>query len=763
MVGVLGVLAQKGTHLMATTTLHTPSDDHADDVRLARYKAKDVVVEQDVPLPDLEFARNGTRKGSSRAATKLTQTVAVSLRPAACAMLADVVDDISRVTDIARNHALTPRKAANVELGQVVGRVISMAVLVLSNERVGHVRLTQVKPATQAYDAFGLMLAEAEREIESYAVLRDAVFETVRHTMALGGNYTESIIATGVIDPPLLRLTRTHLRQENVTFHALEAPDGTTRTIDTLAALLDTNKPEDVAEFVMTSFFDGYVEPHDGDSPLDITDTVRENLRKSYRGVVNDYWTRVGRNGEDDPHALRIRQSLSLPAELTLSVRAGARNAHTYVQALDVLVRNTHMNRRNWEAAAESSNLARTVITALTEQGLLSAEEQDLLIARTPAECEAALAALGYTSGGDVDPTLWRAAAVLSLFSQPRIQKAAKAVICQALNLTQIRNQRYAAVLSTLIDLPWRDTKRPSARQAHNAWERGGALTKDMLLRPWTVKFAPTIADLASDNSRDAELTLAAVGGTALVADRFMTADAIAGTGDAGRITMPYKVSLISTLVEMLARSENTGGRTQLALAASAFRPEGESASAWRQKERKDRSAELNALLASNAKARAAGRPQDVVAVPVYYDTPAVTGGELNAVELMTIADHDGARASEAGSKVSKPGPKDPPKSPLEAVEDTRRTILRLLDSTLTNLGTLRSLADKHTLPALDQATYDAARASVDDLFMQVRTLRPLHVNATSEAVDAPDADPDEDTVDFRDTLDEDLDDEASA
>ena len=45
---------------------------------------------------------------------------------------------------------------------------------------------------------------------------------------------------------------------------------------------------------------------------------------------------------------------------------------------------------------------------------------------------------------------------------------------------------------------------------------------------------------------------------------------------------------------------------------------------------------------------------------------------------------------------------------------------------------------------------------------MQVQTLRPLHVNASSEAA-AGDPDDEDDTVDFRDSLDEDLDDEASA
>lgn len=748
---------------MAATTFPTASEplDGDHPLGLSRFLLKDVSIEQQVELPDVDYARNGTRKGSSRAATRLGTVTPPCLTPPARDMLADVVTDIDRVIDVARNHALTARRAANVELGQVVGRVLATCVLVVSNDRVGHVALTPLKSPTQAWDG-EQMLAEAERVVDSYDALRRAVHETIRHTLTLGGEYAESIVSAGVIDPVMVRLTRIHLVKENVHFTVLEPFDGATRTVHSLAALLNTKNAEKITQFVLDSFFDNHVDQNTAPEPLDITEDVRNSLRVTTRGVLNDYWSRRAASGELDPAALRIRQALTMPAEFTLTVAPHGPQARTYIEGIDVLVRNTHVNRRNWEAAAEASNLARTVATALIEEDLLTDAEQDLLLARTSKECATALEDLGtgYVEG-DVDPALWRAVGVLNLFTRPSIEKAAKRAIGQALNLTQIRNQRYAAVLSTLVDQPWRETKHASARQAHRAWVRGGALTRDMIgFGSWEIAHTANAADLIKRTDRDARLTLAGLGGTALIADRFMTADAVAGVGDGGAVRMPYKVSLISNLVEMLARDENAGGREQLSLAASTFDPNGESSSAWRDKERQERQANLGATQIANAQAQAAGRPGDVMPLPVYYRTPLVGGGELNAVDLMKVADYDNALSDKAGTAARRKSSRKPTaKTPLELVSEARVNLQTALDDALEGLGTLRTLAIAHKMDALDAGGYQAANEVVQHLWGQMYSLQPRTDTGLNVDGDEPgDADDEEFQDDLDGTSDLDLD-----
>lgn len=751
----------------------TATDDAPANLLLGKYKKNLVTVEQLVDVPDVEWARNGSRKGASRSTTRLHDLEQVALDYDACALLADSIVDLPRIVELTRSDFLTQVRVAGLVLGQAVGRLLGggTSVLTVVNPRGGHVSRTPVKPVAGCTDSNGRMLAQAERTIESFDVLRAAVLETVKNTLLLGGKYQESIIASGVMDPILLRPTRTTLVKENVSFTALESPDGTTRSITSLSVLFDTTDPDKLTDQILAAHFGPQVltqglPAQPGDDIVDISDEVRQNLRRAHRTLLNDYWAKVGDPdlGATHPDTLRLQQAMSIPATLTLSVDSNSPAPRSYVEALTVLVRNTHMNRENWTGAAEASDLALSVVSALMAQGLLDERDQDLLVASTPQACERALAAYeqGYNLGPDA-ASLWRAVKIMSIFTRPEVREAAKQPLREALSLVQIRQARYAEVIATLIDLPWRDAKSRSAKQAYNAWQRNGALVKEMWYgkMAWTPVFAdPTT--LVDDTSTDATLTLTALGGVALIADRFLTADAVAGVGDAGQVKMPYKVATIDKLIELLARPANTAGRQQLALAATVFRADGESDSPWRAGERQERETALKALRASNAKARAQGHHDRIVDEPVYYTTSAVTGESLNATQLMVIADHDGTLTAAHQGGTPKPNQPTPPKvlSPEEQIADAREQLLTSLSSVTNRLSELSALAFQHQRSALDASTRAEAIELAFAITGQLSAMPVAPVGEDVILVDDTDDQTDDQTdseldVDGRDAADE--------
>lgn len=727
---------------------------------LASFGKSDVSVEQLVDLPtdhEMAFARSGSRLDSSKWAKKLTALPGMALSEETVALLADTIVGVGRVVEMVRDRHLTYITTSNLVMGEACDRVPVVAVFPTTNSRVGHVSRRLLKSATQERDDQGNQLAEVCRTFASFDDMQSAVVETITATFAKGGSYQESILSGGVIEPVLVRPVRVRLEKENIEFVVFEPADGATRAICAISALLDTKDASTVSKFVLDSHFGGHVTPSADGTLHDASAEVRSNLRSAFLEKRNEYWAAIGANGgEESASSLRIRQALTVPATLVYTLETRGAAAVTYAHAMDVRVRNTHINRKDWDAAASASDLARSVVTELVELGLLSPDDEALLMADSPKKCEAALAPYGW-SANDIDPALWRAVVLMKRLNEAETQRVARKVIADALGRQYIRRVTYAGVLGTLLDLPWRVSKSDSSQQASKAWAYGGALTAELFDNVWDVVFANS-ADLAASSDENARLTLAAAGGIALIADRFITSDARAGVADGGRIQMPYKVTFTSDLVERLSDEQNDLGRTQLGLAAASFKSLGESSSAWRQNERDRRMSARSQVLADNAKWAAQGQNHLIQAVPVYYETPAADGsGSLDAIRLMVIADFDG-EAAKTGPKASpktKPTPKS--KTPMEIVLDQREHVVDAFNAAELALASLEQVANENDQPVLDRGTWDRLQKLHMALYKKLFLVEPTEPAAGGLVFEDGESFVDEDVHDHDDDVDRDL------
>lgn len=146
--------------------------------------------------------------------------------------------------------------------------------------------------------------------------------------------------------------------------------------------------------------------------------------------------------------------------------------------------------------------------------------------------------------------------------------------------------------------------------------------------------------------------------------------------------------------------------------------------------EHSERRQVLDTLRVANAKARAQGREDKIVPEPVYYETPAVTGGQLDARGLMVIADHDGAlSAAHQGSRPAPARPISPEPvvlTPAEQIADARETLLAGLAGISTQLASLSALASQHGLQSLDGQTHSEALPAALNILTSLHGMQPV-------------------------------------
>lgn len=603
------------------------------------------------------FTPAGTRSGVAPVARRLLANEVVNLPPEATGYLANIVanpEALAAQVD-PRSGYLNSYSTAGGTLRTIRADVYLGAALPLFNPRIGDQSLLRRPTPGSLFDDdkvtavqnYQMTLAEFEEH------LRD----TIARVAAAGGQYAESILATGVSEPGLCEVASIHLTDINMRFTALVLRDGGTRCVQSILARLGVSKTNSAraADFALERIFGDTLpnssmidslEP-DQDGVYDITQSVKKNIGRAIRADEAALSAAIAEN--DTQKQVSIQQTMILPEEIIVGWEPKVPHGSALEPAISARVRSRHVNVTPWVKAAQNADVIDTVVTQLIAEGLIDEKFEYLLDADTSDDCAKALAAFGY-SGPTASAPLWRAAVILREFTTPGLLRETKRVIRSLTGKGQIRRTHLAGYLAPLIDAPWRKVKRENASQSSNAWARGGALIEEMIDSSWSVVFPSDINELPGVNDRDSRLTLAAIGGVALVADRFLTTVAIAGVASGGAIKTPYRVPQISDIVELLATPENIEGQRQLAAAAIAFSHDALCATPWSPKERITHAERA-------ASARAAGKVG-----PSWYSLEnVVTGAPLTLSALMEIADFDGSRSDIGNSNGGDEGPAPAP------------------------------------------------------------------------------------------------------
>lgn len=626
----------------------------SDETTRVKYGSNDVTVEVLQSTPASNFTSKGGRSGVTPVSRRLLANDLVTLPPEATGYLATVVanpEALAAQVD-ARTGYLGTYRTADGDLRSARAHVYLGACLPLFNPRVGDQSVLR-RPAPTTLLEDGVATAVQDYEMTS-SQFENFVRDTVTRVASVGGQYAESILATGVSEPGLCEVASIHLNDMNVRFTTLVLRDGGTRCVQAVLARLGIGPSQSgrAADFLLERIFGetfpGVADPEspeaDKDGVVDITQTVKANLGRAIH--ADEVALAVAVAQGDMQTEVTLRQTMTLPEEILIGWDATGGNQHDSLEpAISARVRSRHVNVQAWSAPAQNADVIDSVISHLDADDLLTDRFNRLLSADSPDTAAAALKEYGCAATA-ANAGLWRATVILQELLSPALFERTKSLLRSKTGRGQIRRQHFAGYLAPLLDTSWRSAKIANAKQAANAWARSGALTEEMWQKPWTVVFVDDIAELATRTDRNARLTLAALGGVALVADRFLTSVAIAGTAAGGTLTTPYRVGQISEVVELLAHPKNADGRRQLVAAAQAFRSDAVCSTPWSQMERTRNSEQA-------AKTKASGGPS----IPWYQIENVVTKEPLDIIGLMRIADFDGSKTPEAPKPITLPTP----------------------------------------------------------------------------------------------------------
>jgi len=671
------------------------------DSLTVQYLKEAVTVEVLQETAPSNFSPTGTRSGVAPVARRLLGNRMVNLPPEATGYLASTVanpEALAAQVD-PKSGYLSSYSTAEGTLFSVRSDVYLGTALPLFNPRVGDQSLLRRPSPGSLFE--GSSITAVQNYSMTLAEFQDHLRDTVARVATVGGQYAESILATGVSEPGLCEVASIHLTDINVRFTTLVLRDGGTRCVQSVLARLGVSKAHSAraADFLLERLFGtklpspemtAALEP-DEDGVFDITQIVKRNLGRAVHS--DEIALEIATAGGNVQEQVSIQQTMVLPQEILIGWQPNASGGATLEPAISARVRSRHVNIMPWAKAAQNADVIDSVITQLVTEGFIDEKLEDLLDADSDNTCARALGPFGYTGSSESAP-LWRAAVILQQFTSPALLREAKRVIRSLTGKGQVRRPHLAGYLATLIDAPWRSTKRDNASQSGNAWARSGALTQEMIDTRWSVKFVSSPEELLSTPGNDARITLAALGGVALIADRFLTSVAIAGTASGGSVTTPYRVGQISELVEMLSAPDNVFGQQQLAAAAAAFRHDGLCSTPWAPKE-----------LAQHAAKAIAARSKGTSTPDWYNLENVVSGSPLTISGLMEIADYDGARSQ---SPVQPEVPLNAPPVSAEGEALTLNSDLRVaIDTTETAIRNIEAFSLRltgHYVLSLEEA-----------------------------------------------------------
>ncbi|WP_175407670.1 hypothetical protein [Streptomyces sp. TRM64462] len=445
--------------------------------------------------------------------------------------------------------------------------------------RMGQELLAVDDPQVQGVAENGRPQAILRYRYDTPEHLKRHVQQTIAATL-YRNSYAESILARRVTRALIVHPVVYEFADGTDPVCVLIARDGITRLASAWKVLAGADsEPEAVAALAADTLFAQH-RPTASEPAKPLTQRMalaRENRRKRLREEFAREMAGSTAAGEAPSlRAVQIAQSHVVPAYIAVGAeaheRASLSTEDVFDDALRSVLASVHVEFKPWDTAAQNVEVAsralKHVLQGASDSGVQAV--YDLAVGRrTPAETPQVYGDEHIPGTG-----LWRAVLLLHTLTRPAVSEGLRNRAKEIKGDRRMTDKGYAGLLGPIVDHPWRSTKKSAAQQARNAWTNGGVLFKEVQEDGWvpvvTDDFT-TLVEPALDGSRDARLTLALAGGTALIADKLLTRNvgsAVSRTRAPGKV--PFR-SDVHKVVEGLAREGNALGLWTLALAAQRF------------------------------------------------------------------------------------------------------------------------------------------------------------------------------------------------
>ncbi|MFE7504019.1 hypothetical protein [Promicromonospora sp. NPDC057488] len=659
--------------------------------------AEEITLLDERPMP-LTMHDVGLKRRSVVVELGRSPRIAITEEAAYTLTYAATPNSWSVVRETAKHDMLTPRRPSAMRIYEIE------ADLMLPQLAVGPQPRTETDPNIVAaprvrggLDENGKPIADYQMTFRDQEHLEDWTREVIKSTDKQGGDYQTSIIEKGVSEPITVVFGTITLEDAGdgapSSFTVPVIIDGITRAVRSWQVRLgfEARDIDQVADAIISST----IRPAE---PGRANRTHHERVLET-RNAATDAWradwttSHIQGAGRKEVEAgLRTAQALTLRGRLVVGCTT-ATTCHLEVEdrfpdAASELVRFTQENKA-WRPEASAANAMHGVVRSLKGTGdITDTAMADFLLGTFPVDDLVPMTAQALKCSQNFtvsQAALYRAAFVLRFFTRPGTFKRSKADLRTSLNAGQIRDARYAHILSPLVEAPWRLHKASSLAQARNAYKRNGALTKPVR-EAWdiVVDTPMNLYAKAVAGDGDARITLMTAGGAALIADRFLTTEVVAGVGSGGQYEAPWRAGSISEVIELLGHEKNHRGLLQLALAMQEFQVDKEAANGLPPLERQRRSTtEPSHFYLLHAAA------DDLLAT----QTDGVHREKGSEVELTTqllllIADYDGTRRKPTGSDGGGKGGTPSPRKTLQDIVDSFISQMRSLDESGTTLTT---------------------------------------------------------------------------
>ncbi|MGW1325053.1 hypothetical protein ACWD64_21235 [Streptomyces antibioticus] len=477
-----------------------------------------------------------------------------------------------------RDEPYGPLMVENVEgatLRSIVTRVLLSELFPGPQPRTGMEVSEVADPQVHGIVHQGRPGAVAQYRYESLSHLRKHVWQTIYATLSLN-SYATSILRRSVTRNLITHPVEIAFEDGTETMHVLVVRDGITRLASAWAVLAgDGADPAETATLASETLVGG-------------VSTAGEDLgqrlaagRAQWRQKLRDEFDTELKGLAPGLRAAQIAQSYVVPAQIAVGVEGHEGRVLSPEDIFDDAIRSilasVHVEFQQWNDAAQNVEVITRALKRIIQQDdprWKTAELQavyGLAVGRIPVED------LPNVFGREPAPprtALWRAVYLISALTQPDLLDLLKDEAKAIKGGQRMSMKGFGELLGPIIDLPWRAKKKLVTKQARNAWNNGGVLSKDVT-QGWTPRATEdftTLIEPALNGDDDARCTLAVAGGVALIADKLLTRNVGSSLGakkEKGGV--PFRAD-VHKVIEGLSRRDNKIGLWTLALAANTFR-----------------------------------------------------------------------------------------------------------------------------------------------------------------------------------------------
>ncbi|MFI1832323.1 hypothetical protein [Streptomyces olivaceoviridis] len=423
--------------------------------------------------------------------------------------------------------------------------------------------------------------AMVQYRYQDVAHLRNHVWQTIYATLSLN-TYATSILTRSVTRNLITHPVEITFEDGTEPLHVLVVRDGITRLASAWSVLAGEGAdPAEAASLARDALLGEAATDAPGEGGLG--QRFAEN-RAHWRQKLREEFDTEMSSAAPGRRAAQIAQSYVVPAQIAVGVEGHEGRALSPEDIFDDAIRSVlasvHVEFKQWDPAAQNVEVITRALKRIIQQDDPRWNTADLQAVYGLAVGRIPVTELPEAFGGAQSPpatALWRAVYLVSALTQPDLLDLLKDQAKAIKGGQRMSMKGFGELLGPIIDLPWRAKKKLVTKQARNAWNNGGVLSKDVTQNwePVPTEDFTTLIEPAMNGDDNARCTLAVAGGVALIADKLLTRNVGSSLGarkEKGGV--PFRAD-VHKVIEGLSRPENELGLWTLALAANTFRSDG--------------------------------------------------------------------------------------------------------------------------------------------------------------------------------------------